>query len=90
MHAIILHCGTKLARIAPPKKLTDSYTHFDESLTQSHIKYLDTQIHTINYYITEVYLVLRHWWVVHGMVLLYRSAHCFITLLSYTQRFSIA
>ena len=28
LHAIILHCGTKSAMIAPPNALTDSYTPF--------------------------------------------------------------
>ena len=28
LHAFILHCGTKSARIARPKTLTDSYIRF--------------------------------------------------------------
>ena len=28
LRAIILHCGTQLARIAPPNTVTDSYTRF--------------------------------------------------------------
>ena len=46
--------GTKLAIIAHPNAMTDSYTRFlPESATLSQFNDSDTQIQTIYYYITE-------------------------------------
>ena len=91
LHAIKLYCGTKYARIAPPNKLTDSYTRcLAKAQPCLKIHESDTHIPTIYYYITDVYPVLIHWWAVYAIVILFRSTACFITLLSYTQHFYIA
>ena len=42
------------------------------------------------YYITEVYRILIHWFVVYAILLFCWSTACFITLLSYTEQFYIA
>ena len=35
LHAVKIHSGTKLTRIAPPNTLTDSYTQFFVKKAQS-------------------------------------------------------
>ena len=55
LHAFIIHCGTKSVRIAPPKKLTESYTQFfAKSPTVPQFYDSDTQIQTIYFYINGV------------------------------------
>ena len=63
---------------------------FVESLNLSQVKDLNTRIHTIQYYVAEIYPDLLHWWVVYAILLLSWGIHCLITLLSYTQRWYIA
>ena len=53
-----------------------------ESPTLSHFNASDTQVHTFHYYITKVYPVLIHWWVVYAILLFCWSTCCPITLLS--------
>ena len=43
---------------------------FAESLNLSQDKDSDTQIHTIHYFVAEIYPVLQHWWRVHAILLL--------------------
>ena len=89
LNAFIIHCGTKLVRIAPLNTLTDSISVFAESQTVSHFCDSDTQMQTIYFYITEVYLALIHWWVVYAIFLLFWKSACFIILSSYTHQFYI-
>ena len=88
LHAIILTCGTKTARIAPPNTLNDLYTR----LLPKAQPYLnsDTQIQTLYWYNPQVNPVLSHWCVAYAVLLFCRSTACFITLLSFTQHFHIA
>ena len=43
---------------------------FAESLNLSQDKDADTQIHTIHYFVVEIYPVSKHWWRVHAILLL--------------------
>ena len=87
LHAFMLHCGTKTVRIAPPNTLTDSISVSAECPTVSDFYDSDTQMQTIYYCITEVYLVWLHWWLVYAIFLLCWCRACSIKLLSYTQQF---
>ena len=60
-----------------------------EGLNFSQLKDSDTQIHTINCYIAEIYLFLIHWWGWYAILLLSWGIHCLITLLSYTQHYYV-
>ena len=54
--------ATKSARIVHPNTLTVLNSQFfAENLILSEVKDLGTKIHTIHYYIAEVYPVLIHW-----------------------------
>ena len=70
LHASIIHCGTKSARIAPSNTLTDPYILF---MPEAH-PYLNFMTRTPNskpYFITlPMYTVLIHWWVVYAILLL--------------------
>ena len=68
LHAIIILCGSETARITPPF-FTDSYIRRAKPATLSQMNDVDTQIQTIYYYITGVYPVLIHWWVVYAILL---------------------
>ena len=48
-----------------------------------------TQIHTIQYYIAEIYHVLIHWWGVYVILLLCPGTRYLITLFSYTRHYYI-
>ena len=61
------------------------FSVFAESLSLSQVKDSSTQIHTIRYYIAEIYPVLLHWWGVYAILLLCWGIRYIITLLSYTQ-----
>ena len=69
----------------------DGFIHsvFAESLNLSQVKDSGTQIHTIRYYIAEIYLVLIHWWGLYAILLLCWGTRCLITWLSYTQQYYI-
>ena len=43
---------------------------FAESLNVSQVRDSGTQIHTIQYYIAEIYPVSRHWWGLYAILLL--------------------
>ena len=62
LHAINIHIGTISTRIAPSNTLTDSETQFfcQKSPILAQFSDSDTQIHTIQNYISEVYPVLIH------------------------------
>ena len=62
---------------------------FAESLSLSQVKDSGTQIHTILYYIAEIYPVLIHWWGVYAVSLLCWGIRYNITLSSYTQHYII-
>ena len=59
---------------------------FAESLNLSQVKDLGTQIHTIHFYIAEIYPVLLHWRGVYATLLFCWGIRYIITLLSYTQQ----
>ena len=52
----------------------------------SQVKDSNNQIHTIQSYIAERYLVLIHSWRVYAILLLCWDTRCLITMLSYTQQ----
>ena len=66
---------------------TDDPMHsvFAESKNLSQVKDSNNQIHTIQSYIAERYLVLIHSWRVYPILLLCWDTRCLITILSYTQ-----
>ena len=69
--AIIEQYGTILARIEPPKTLNDSYTRFFAKCPISfELKESDTQIHTIQNYVTEGYPVLIQCCIVYAILLI--------------------
>ena len=74
----------KMVRIALPNKLTASYVRFLAESPHFFNSNSGTQLHTVNYWITEAYLVLKHWWVVYAILLLCWSTACFNTLLGHT------
>ena len=51
----------------------------------SQVQDSNNQIHTIQFYIAERYLVLKHSWRVYAILLLCWDTRCLITMLSYTQ-----
>ena len=59
---------------------------FAESKNLSQVKDSNNQIHTIQSYIAERYLVLIHSWRVYAILLLCWDTRCLITMLSYTQQ----
>ena len=63
---------------------------FAKSPNITKFNHSDTQMQTLYYYITEVYPVLKHWWVVYAILLLCWSTACVTNMLSYTQQFYIA
>ena len=73
-------------------KYIDGLMHsvFAEYLNSSRGKDTSTQIHTIQYYIAEMYPVLIHWWGVYAILLLCWGTRCRVILLSYTQHYYIA
>ena len=76
LHAIITHCGTESARIAPDT-LTDSYIQFlPKNPFFAQFNDSDSQIHTIHFYITEIHPVLIHWWIVYAILLQPGLLHC--------------
>ena len=60
---------------------------FPENSNLTQVKGSDTQIHTINYYIEEIYPILIHWWGVYAILILCWGIRCLIILLSYTQHY---
>ena len=77
----------KSARIAHHNTLTILCTRFfAESKNLSQVKDSNNQIHTIQSYIAERYLVLIHSWRVYAILLLCWDTRCLITMLSYTQQ----
>ena len=62
---------------------------FAKNPTFSQFNDWDTQIQTMYFCLTELYLVLKHWRVVYAILLLRWSIVCFITLLSYASKFYI-
>ena len=95
LHAVIIHCGKKSARMAPPNTLTDTYIRFLPK-TQPYINFFDSdaQIQTMFYYITEVDRLntlvgsLFYFIILLDFTLLYyiiEQNTNKITLLSYTQ-----
>ena len=87
LHAIIIHCGTKSAWIAPVNKLTDLYTQFlPKKLNLISFQWLGhpNSYHTILHYRS---IPCPNTFV--DSVRYFITA-CFISLLSYTQRFYIA
>ena len=84
LHAFILLCGIKSARMAPSKTLTDSYTQLLPK-AQHHLKLMTrTPKSQPNNMTLPKYTVLIHWWVVHTIFSRYWSSPCLITLLSST------
>ena len=67
LHAFIIHCGTKLAPIATPITLTDSYIRF-LSKTQPYLSFMTwTPKSKANFYTLPKYTVLIQWWVVYAI-----------------------
>ena len=58
---------------------------FAESLTLSQVKDLGTQIHTIHFYIADLYQGLQHWWWLYAILIFRWGKPCFIPLMSYAQ-----
>ena len=89
-HAIILHCGTKSAKIATPNTLTVYYTRFFPT-PQPYLNSLTRTPKSKPYiHISEKKSLFKHWWVVYAILLLCLITDCFITVLSQTQLFYIA
>ena len=89
LHAFIIQCGTKSARIEPPNLLPDSNTQFLPK-AQPYFNFM-TRTSKSKPYITTLpkYTVLIHCWVVYALLLLYWNTPCFFTMWSYTQHFYI-
>ena len=88
LHAVIIRCGTKSARIAASSTLTDSYTRFLLK-TQSFLIFVTRTPKIFSYIITlPKYTVLTHWRIVYANLLLCWSTPCFITLLNETPTIS--
>ena len=70
----------------------DSLMHsvFADSLTLSRDHGSCTQIHTISFYLAEVYPGWIHWWGVYAILLICWGISCLITLFNYTQSQHIA
>ena len=84
LHAFIIHCGKKSARIAAPNALTDPYNRFSPKI-QNCLNFMTRTPKSKSYIITlQKYTVLILWWVVYAILLLCWSTTCFITLLSWT------
>ena len=90
LHAVILHCGTKSARTAPPNTLTVSYTQLLPT-PQPYLNFVTrtSKSKTSNNTLPK-YTVSVHWRVVYAILLFCWSTVCFITLSSFTQHFLIA
>ena len=70
LHAFIIHCGTKSARIAPPNTLTDPYIRFLPK-SQPYLNFMTRTPKSKAYIITlPKYTVLIPWWVVYAILLL--------------------
>ena len=63
---------------------------FAENLSLSQANDLGPQIHTTQYYIAELYPVLKRWWGVYAILIVCWGITCLITLLSYNQLFYFA
>ena len=70
LHAIILHCGTKSVRIAHRITLMESFTQYlPKNPFLSPFIDSDTQIHTTQQCISDLYSILIHWWIVYAILL---------------------
>ena len=84
LHAFIIRCVTKSARMASPSTLTDSYTRFLLK-AQPFLNFVTQTPKSFSYIITfPKYTVSIHWWIVYANLLLCWSTPCFKTLLSET------
>ena len=70
LHAFIVHCGTKSARIAPSNTLTDSYTRLLPK-AQPYLNFMTRTPKCKQYNVTLAkYTVLILWYVVYAILLL--------------------
>ena len=76
LHAFIIHCGKKSARIAPPNTLTDPYIWFLPK-AQPYFNFMTRTPKSKPFIFTlRKYTVLLHWWVVYAFILFWWNTPC--------------